>query len=108
VLIPLAEEHLRFEVELDVDPEVMRYLTMGPSTREMVEWPTATGSRLHTAHRGWACGLASPKASSWAGGYLDTSAHRPEGQAELGYRLMRRHHRSHALSISCPSRVEAR
>jgi RimJ/RimL family protein N-acetyltransferase len=25
-LVPLADEHLEFEVELDSDPEVMRYL----------------------------------------------------------------------------------
>ena len=27
VLVPLAEEHLPFEIELDSEPEVMRYIT---------------------------------------------------------------------------------
>ena len=29
VLVPLTEEHLEHEVELDSDPEVMRYLGSG-------------------------------------------------------------------------------
>ena len=36
-LVPLAEEHLEAEVELDSDPEVMRYLTGRASTRAEVE-----------------------------------------------------------------------
>ena len=35
-LVPLAEEHLEAEVELDADPEVMRYLTGRASTRAEV------------------------------------------------------------------------
>jgi hypothetical protein len=35
-LVPLTDEHLEYEVELDADPEVMRYLSNGrpPSRRE--------------------------------------------------------------------------
>jgi hypothetical protein len=32
-LLPLAVEHLEWEVELDSDPEVMRYLSGWASTR---------------------------------------------------------------------------
>ena len=38
VLVPLAQEHLEHEVELDSHPEVMRYLDAGrPRTRREVE-----------------------------------------------------------------------
>ena len=36
-LVPLADEHLEWEIELDSDPEVMRYVSGRPSTREEVE-----------------------------------------------------------------------
>jgi hypothetical protein len=36
-LVPLADEHLEWEVELDSDPEVMRFLSGRASTREEVE-----------------------------------------------------------------------
>jgi Acetyltransferase (GNAT) domain len=37
-LVPLSDEHLEYEVELDSDPEVMRYLGNGKArTREEVE-----------------------------------------------------------------------
>src|ERR1035437_1845532 len=36
-LVPLAEEHLEFEVELDSDPEVMRCLAGRASSRAEVE-----------------------------------------------------------------------
>jgi hypothetical protein len=36
-LVPLADGHLEWEVELDSDPEVMRYLSGRAGTREEVE-----------------------------------------------------------------------
>lgn len=36
-LVPLADEHLELEIELDSDPEVMRYLTGRAATRAEVE-----------------------------------------------------------------------
>ena len=36
-LVPLTDEHVGWEVELDSDPEVMRYLSGRASTREEVE-----------------------------------------------------------------------
>lgn len=42
-LVPLADEHLEWEVELDPDPAVMRYLSGGASTRDgssLRPWPS--------------------------------------------------------------------
>ena len=37
LLVPLAEDHIEHEIDLDSDPEVMRYLGNGkPATREQV------------------------------------------------------------------------
>lgn len=94
-LVPLSDEHLELEVQLDSDPEVMRYLTGNGRTRAQVE--TAHAMRLATAEPvsglgfwvgfvgaefvGW--WLLEP--AGWAEGEL------VEGEAELGYRLLRRH-----------------
>ena len=37
-LVPLADEHLELEYELDSDPAVMRYLTGRAATREEAGW----------------------------------------------------------------------
>lgn len=92
VLAPLAEEHLPYEVELDSDPEVMRYLGNGRARtpEEVAEYHRA---RL-------AAGREVPGLGFWAG-FVDDEfvgwwilepPTRPdqgpvEGQAELGYRL---------------------
>ena len=98
LLVPLAEDHLEHEIDLDSDPEVMRYLGNGkPATREQVV--QAHQERL-------AVGDLVPGLGFWAGfhgqefvglWFLQPPA-RPdqgpvEGQAELGYRLLRRHWR---------------
>src|SRR5262249_22711148 len=36
LLVPLADRHLELEIELDSDPEVMRYLEGGARTRDEV------------------------------------------------------------------------
>jgi hypothetical protein len=43
-LVPLADEHL--ELELDSDPEVMRYLTSWAATRDEVERAHRRRSRV--------------------------------------------------------------
>jgi len=98
-LVPLSDEHLEHEVDLDSDPEVMRYLGNGRArTREEVE-------RLHR-HR-LAAARRVPGLGFWAG-LVDgefvgwwileppqrTDQGPVEGQAELGYRIMRRHWRN--------------
>jgi RimJ/RimL family protein N-acetyltransferase len=96
-LFPLSEEHLEYEVELDSDPEVMRYLEGRARTREEVEV-------VH--RRRIAAGRRVPGLGFWVG-FVDVDfvgwwilepPSRPdqgpvEGQAELGYRLLRRHWR---------------
>jgi RimJ/RimL family protein N-acetyltransferase len=95
-LVPLADEHLDLEAELDADPEVMRYLTGRPRTRDEVE-------ALHRKRLGIAAGASG--LGFWAGrvdGDLvgwwileppERDEQRAPGQAELGYRLLRRHWR---------------
>lgn len=94
-LIPLGDEHLEFEVELDSDPEVMRYLTGDGRTRAQVE--RAHGLRLETAEAveglGFWVGFVGDEFVGWwllqpAGWGEDELV---PGQAELGYRLLRRH-----------------
>jgi RimJ/RimL family protein N-acetyltransferase len=94
-LVPLSDEHLEHEVELDSDPEVMRYLGNGRArTREEVEI-------LH--RRRLAAASRVPGLGFWAG-FVDgtfvgwwilqppecADQGAVEGQAELGYRLLRR------------------
>src|SRR5581483_1911400 len=58
-LVPLADEHLEYEVELDADPEVMRYLGNGrPRLREEVV-------RLHASRI--AVGSLVPGLGFWSG-----------------------------------------
>ncbi|GGV53253.1 GNAT family N-acetyltransferase [Streptomyces spectabilis] len=96
-LVPLSHAHIEHQIELDADPEVMRYLG-GPRTRAQVV-DTAHRAALADARRADGLGY-------WAGftgghftGYWilrppgDTDEPAPPGQAELGYRLLRRHWR---------------
>ena len=96
-LVPLAEEHLEFEVQLDSDPEVMRYLTGRARTRAEVE--VLHRRRLAAAHRvpglGFWVGTVDGEFVGW---WLLEPPERADrgplrGQAELGYRLLRRHWR---------------
>ncbi|HKC28375.1 MAG TPA: GNAT family N-acetyltransferase [Jatrophihabitans sp.] len=96
-LVPLSGDHLEFEVELDSDPEVMRYLTGRGRTRAEVE--AAHQMRLATAEAvpglGFWVGFVDEQFVGWwllePPGWVDRTL--VEGQAELGYRLLRRHWR---------------
>ena len=94
LLEPLSDAHLEFEVELDGDPQVMRYLEPRPRTRAEV----LARHRQRLAVAGQAPGLG-----FWAGSvdgvvvgwWLLGLPERPDqgpaqGQAELGYRLLPR------------------
>lgn len=96
-LVPLHDEHLDLEFELDSDPEVMRYLTGRARTRDEVV--TAHGLRMAAADPvpglGFWIGFAGELFVGW---WLLKPPGRIEGepvdgQAELGYRLLRRHWR---------------
>jgi RimJ/RimL family protein N-acetyltransferase len=96
-LVPLADEHLEWEVELDSDPEVMRYLSCRASSREEVE---AHHARRMTAAQkvdelGFWIGLVDDEFVGW---WTLQPAHGPDqpndpGVADLGYRLLQRHWR---------------
>jgi RimJ/RimL family protein N-acetyltransferase len=96
-LAPLTDEHLELEVELDSDAEVMRYLTGRALSRAEV-------GRAH--QRRIAAARKAPGLGSWVGFDRDDfigwwilqPPHGPDqpevaGEADLGYRLLRRHWR---------------
>lgn len=93
LLVPLPDEHVEHEVELDADPEVMRYLG-APRTRTEVE--SFHRRRLEAAvpvpGLGFWAGFADEAFVGWwilePPSRLDQGP--VEGQAELGYRLQRR------------------
>ncbi|HEY3630202.1 MAG TPA: GNAT family N-acetyltransferase [Jatrophihabitantaceae bacterium] len=94
-LVPLADEHLEFEVELDSDPEVMRHLIGRAATRAEVE--QAHRRRLAAAQEmsglGFWVGFAE---NTFVGWWILRPPHGPDqpnipGDADLGYRLLRRH-----------------
>ncbi|MFI7532175.1 GNAT family N-acetyltransferase [Streptosporangium sp. NPDC049376] len=97
LLVPLADEHLEDEVELDSDPEVMRYLEGRARTREEVE--RFHRKRLAAADRVPGLGFwAGSVDGRFVGWWILEPPQRAdqgpvEGQAELGYRLLRRHWR---------------
>jgi RimJ/RimL family protein N-acetyltransferase len=96
-LLPLADEHLEWEVELDSDPEVMRYLTGRASTRHEVE---ASHTRRMAAAQtvdglGFWVGLVDDKFVGW---WILQPTHGPDQPddptvADLGFRLLPRHWR---------------
>ena len=96
-LVPLADDHLELEVELDSDPEVMHYIDGRASSRALVE--QAHRRRLAAASK-------VPGLGSWVGFSQDVfvglwilqppnGPDQPQvaGEADLGYRLLRRHWR---------------
>jgi len=96
-LVPLADEHLDWEVELDSDPEVMRYLSGRAGTREEAE--AGHAGRIAAAHKvdglGFWVGLFEDDFVGW---WTLQPAHGPDqpddhGVADLGYRLLQRHWR---------------
>jgi RimJ/RimL family protein N-acetyltransferase len=96
-LAPLSDEHLEWELELESDPEVMRYLSGRASTREEVE--ASHARRMAAAHKvaglGFWVGLVDDEFVGW---WILQPAHGPDqpddpGVADLGYRLLRRHWR---------------
>ena len=96
-LRPLTDEHLEWEVALDSDPEVMRYLSGRASTREEVE--AGHARRLAAAQKvdglGFWVGLVEDDFVGW---WTLQPAHDPDqpddpAVADLGYRLLQRHWR---------------
>ena len=98
-LVPLAEEHLDYEVELDSDPEVMRYLGNGkPRSRADVQRYHRDRLAAATLVPGLGFWVGFLHSGQFVGWWILEPPQRPdqgpvEGQAELGYRLLRRHWR---------------
>jgi RimJ/RimL family protein N-acetyltransferase len=97
VLVPLSDEHLDLEVELDCDPEVMRYTAGRPHSRAEVE--QSHRRRLAAAREvmglGFWVGFADDDFVGWWILQPPNGADQPKvaGEADLGYRLLRRHWR---------------
>jgi RimJ/RimL family protein N-acetyltransferase len=97
-LAPLADEHFEYEVELDSDPEVMRYLGNGRA-RTPDEVAALHRQRLAVADRVpglgfWAGFVGEAFVGWWILEPPERADQGPvEGQAELGYRLLRSHWR---------------
>jgi len=93
-LIPLADEHLELELELDSDPEVLRYLSSRARTRAEVE--AAHRRRRAVASRipglGFWVGFVGGRFVGWWILQPPDGSDQPYGpdQADLGYRLLRR------------------
>jgi len=97
-LDPLSDEHLEHEVELDSDPEVMRFLGHGRArTREEVE--ACHRARLEVSEQVpglgfWVGFVDGVFVGWWILEPPERAEHSPvKGQAELGYRILRRHWR---------------
>ncbi|GAA3340559.1 GNAT family N-acetyltransferase [Amorphoplanes nipponensis] len=103
VLVPLAEHHLEHEVELDADPEVLRYLfgrarprdeVITAHARRMALGRVVDGLGYWTAFRRG----AGEEPDAFIGLMMLPPANGPDQPddptvAELGYRLARRHWR---------------
>lgn len=100
LLVPLADRHLDLEVELDSDPEVLRYLSARVPTRaEVVD---SHAERMALGRRvgglGYWMAFEAERAGRFVGLMMLPPAHGPDqpddpGVADLGYRLLRRYWR---------------
>jgi RimJ/RimL family protein N-acetyltransferase len=96
-LVPLADEHLQFEIELDSDPGVMRYITGRALSPDEVE--RAHRRRLAAADEVPGLGLWAGFADDeFVGWWILQPPNGPDqprvaGEADLGYRVLRRHWR---------------
>ena len=90
----LGDEHLRFEIDLDSDPEVMKYITGRALTPREVE--QAHRRRLAAADEvpglGFWAGFADREFVGWWILQPPNGPDQPRvaGEADLGYRLLRR------------------
>ena len=95
--MPLADEHLPFEIELDADPQVMRYITGRALSPAEVE--PAHQRRLAAANEvpglGFWAGFAGDDFVGWWILQPPNGPDQPRvaGEADLGYRLLRRYWR---------------
>ena len=96
-LVPLTDAHLELEIVLDSDPEVMRYLSGRAQSRAEVEREhlRRVAAAREVPGLGFWVGFAG---SDFVGWWILQPPHGPDqpkvaGEADLGYRLLRRHWR---------------
>ncbi len=93
-LVPLADDHLELEVELDADPEVLRYLHSRARTRAEVQ--QSHRRRMTAAAQipglGFWVGFVDGEFVGWWILQPPNGPDQPKvaGEADLGYRLLRR------------------
>jgi RimJ/RimL family protein N-acetyltransferase len=97
-LVPLADDHLDLEIELDSDPEVMRFLDGRARTAAEVVEAHARRMALGRQVPGLGYWIAFGGGGDFVGLMMLPPAHGPDqpddpGVADLGYRLLRRHWR---------------
>ncbi|MEU4619702.1 GNAT family N-acetyltransferase [Actinoplanes sp. NPDC023801] len=88
LLVPLADEHLELEMELDSDPEVLRYLYGRTRTRDEVMESHRRRMELGRRVDGLGYWMASDRAGDFVGLMMLPPLDEPSA-AELGYRLAR-------------------
>jgi RimJ/RimL family protein N-acetyltransferase len=100
LLVPLADRHLDLEVELDSDPEVLRYLSGRAHTRDEVV--ASHAQRMALARKvpglGYWMAFGNEQAGDFVGLMMLPPAHGPDqpddpGVADLGFRILRRYWR---------------
>lgn len=97
-LVPLADEHLEYEVELDADPLVLRYLDPRARTRDEVVADHAKRMRRAARVEGlglWVGFTGGESRREFVGLWMLQPPHGPSqtfvaGEADLGFRLARR------------------
>jgi RimJ/RimL family protein N-acetyltransferase len=96
ILVPLSDEHLEHEVEMDADPEVLRHLEGRVRTRAEVE--RGHRFRMDQGHKvdglGVWAGFLRSEPDRFVGIWMLQPPHGPSqpdvpGEADLGFRLMR-------------------
>ncbi len=102
LLVPLADRHLDLEVELDSDPEVLRYISGRAHTRDEVIESHAARMALGREVPGLGYWMAFATDGDFVGLMMLPPAHGPDqpddpSVADLGYRLLRRYWR-HGLA----------
>jgi RimJ/RimL family protein N-acetyltransferase len=95
-LVPLSDDHLEHEVELDSDPEVMRYLGRARTRAEVEEQHRlrVAAAKIVDGLGFWVGFVDGQFVGWWILQPPERADQGPvEGQAELGYRILRRHWR---------------
>jgi RimJ/RimL family protein N-acetyltransferase len=96
LLVPLADRHVELEVELDSDPEVLRYLEGRARSRDEVLASHARRMALTSRVDGLGFWMAFGSVGEFVGLMMLPPAHGPDQPddptvCDLGYRLLRRH-----------------